>query len=402
MAATDQVTKRAVHLDVGRLRAETPGCANVVHFNHAGASLIPQPVLDVVIDHLQREAATGGYEAAHEAENRLEAVYDSIARLISAKPHEIAVVENATRAWDMAFYAIPFQPGDRILTSVAEYASNVLAFLQVAQRGVDVEVVPNDEYGQLSMTALATMLDHRVKLIAVSHMPTNGGLIQPAAAIGQLARAAGALYLLDACQTVGQLPVDVEEIDCDMLSATSRKYLRGPRGAGFLYVRESVIARLVPPFLDLHAARWVARDRYEIRPDARRFENWEANIAAKLGMGAAVDYALALGLDAIWDRVHRQAALLRYQLSHIPGVTVHDLGEHKGGIVTFTVADHPAPAVVAALRSQSINTNTSTIASTRYDMEDRDLAELVRASVHYITTDEECTRLAEAVSTLPK
>ncbi len=387
-------------MDIARLRAETPGCANVIHFNHAGASLIPRPVLDVVIDHLRREAPLGGYEAAPEAEDRIEAVYGSIARLIGAQPREVAVVENATRAWDMAFYAIPFQPGDRILTSVAEYASNVIAFLQIAERGVRVEVVPNDEHGQLSVAALANMLDDRVKLVAVSHMPTNGGLIQPAAAIGQLTREAGALYLLDACQTVGQMPVDVEQIGCDMLSATSRKYLRGPRGAGFLYVREAVIDRLVPPFLDLHAARWIARDRYEIRSDARRFENWEANLAAKLGMGAAVDHALTLGLDAIWDRVHCQAVLLRNRLSQIPGVTVHDLGQVKGGIVTFTVADHPAPDVAAALRSQSINTTTSTVASTRYDMEARGLTELVRASVHYITTDEECLRLADAITEL--
>lgn len=390
----------AVAMDVERLRAETPGCAAVAHFNHAGASLIPRPVLDVVMGHLQREAEIGAYEAADEAEGRLEAVYAAIAHLIGAKPHEIAVVENATRAWDMAFYAIPLQPGDRILTSIAEYASNVIAFLQVAERGVRVEVVPNDEHGQLSVAALANMFDARVKVIAVSHMPTNGGLVQPAAEIGRLAREAGVLYLLDACQTVGQMPVDVEEIGCDLLSATSRKYLRGPRGVGFLYARASVIERLTPPFLDLHAARWVGRDRYEIRPDARRFENWEANVAAKLGLGAAVDYALALGLDAIWEQVERLAALLRARLSRVPGVAIHDLGAVKGGIVTFTVDGQTASDVVAALHERAINTTTSTVFSARYDMEERGLTELVRASVHYITTDEEIDRLCAAVEDL--
>jgi len=391
---------RDLAAEMGRLRAETPGCAAVAHFNHAGASLMPRPVLEAVVGHLQRETMTGAYEAADEAEARLEAVYASIARLLGAVPDEIAIVENATRAWDMAFYAIPFQPGDRILTSVAEYASNVIALLQIAERGVSVEVVPNDEHGQLSVAALANMLDERVKLITVSHMPTNGGLVQPAAAIGRLAREAGALYLLDACQTAGQMPLAVDEIGCDILSATSRKYLRGPRGVGFLYVRRPLCERLVPPFLDLHAAHWVARDRYEIRTDARRFENWESNVAGTLGLGAAVDYALNLGLDAIWARVQERAATLRRRLASVPGVAVHDLGAVKGGIVTFTIAGIPADAVKRALREQAINVTTSTVSSTRFDLEARGIPELVRASVHYTTSDDEIARLCAAVADL--
>jgi cysteine desulfurase/selenocysteine lyase len=384
-------------LEVERLRAETPGCEHVAHFNHAGASLMPRVVLDTVVGFIQREAEIGGYEAADEAADRLEGVYGSIARLIGAAPEEIAVVENATRGWDMAFYAIPLRPSDRILTSMAEYASNVIAFLQVAERGVSVEVVPNDEFGQIDVDALARMLDERVRVIAVSHMPTNGGLVQPAAEVGRLARAAGAICILDACQTVGQLPINVEAIGCDVLSATSRKFLRGPRGVGFLYVRKGLIEDLVPPLIDLHAARWTERDRYELRSDAQRFENWESNVAGKLGMGVAIDYALDLGLDAIWARIVEQAARLRSRLSEIPGVRVRDLGEVKGGIVTFTVDGVAARDVARRLKSQSINVVTSSVFSTRYDMEARGLTEMVRASVHYLTTDEEIERLVSVV-----
>lgn len=391
---------RDLGLEVARLRAETPGCAEVAHFNHAGASLMPRPVLETVVRHLEREAVTGAYEAEDEAAERLAGVYASVARLIGAAPDEIAIVENATRAWDMAFYAIPFRSGDRILTSVSEYASNVIAFLQVAERGVRVEVVPNDEHGQLSVASLANMLDERVKLVAVSHMPTNGGLVQPAAAIGRLAREAGALYLLDACQTAGQVPLDVNEIGCDLLSATSRKYLRGPRGVGFLYVRRPWSERLTPPFLDLHAARWTAADRFEVRTDARRFENWESNVAAKLGCGAAVDYALVLGLDAIWARVQERAATLRHRLADVPGVTVRDLGAVKGGIVTFTVEGVAAADVQTTLRGQErpFNVTVSTVSSTRYDLEARGIPELVRASVHYLTADEEIERLCATIA----
>ena len=385
------------HAEIADLRAATPGCAAVTHFNHAGASLMPQVVLDATIGHLALEATRGGYEAADEAEPRLEAVYDSVARLINADRDEIALVESATRAWDMAFYAIPFQPGDRILTSAAEYASNVIAFLQVATRGVGVEVIPNDESGQVSISALESMMDDRVRVIAISHLPTNGGLVQPAAEIGRIARTGQALYLLDACQTAGQLPLDVRAIRCDVLSATSRKYLRGPRGVGFLYVRRELIRQLEPPMLDLRAARWVAAGRYEIRDDARRFESWETSAAGRLGFGAAVDYALDLGIDRIWEAVRANAGHLRDALTAIPGITVHDLGKVKGGIVTFQHESSAPDDIVSALAARRINTVSSSEFGARFDMEARGLTKLVRASVHYLTTDEEIDRLVAAI-----
>lgn len=383
--------------DVERLRASTPGCAEVIHFNHAGDSLSPRPVLDTVIGHIEREALIGGYEAADEASERLSNVYQSAARLINAAPAEIAVVENATRAWDMAFYSIPFRQGDRILTSVTEYGSNVIAYLQMAERGVSVEVVPNDESGQLSVAALGNMLDHRVRLVAVSHMPTNSGLIQPAEEIGELVQKTDALYLLDACQTAGQLPLDVEKIGCHFLSVTSRKYLRGPRGVGFLYVRQRVSDALIPPFLDMHAATWTGPDRYEIEPGARRFENWESNIAAKLGFGSAIDYALQIGLDPIAERVQAMADQLRARLRVVSGVTVQDEGCRKGGIVTFTAEGLTGAEIKAAFAARRINVSVSTVSSTRFDMEARGLDEVVRASVHYLTTSDEIETLMTAL-----
>jgi cysteine desulfurase/selenocysteine lyase len=386
-------------IDVDRLRAETPGCAEVAHFNNAGSSLPPQPVLDAVIDHLQLEARIGGYEAAAKAHDRLEAVYASIARLINAHPDEIALVENATRGWDMAFYALKFQPGDRILTGISEYASNVISYLQIARKtGAVVEAVPNDASGQVSVADLERMIDKKVKLISFTHVPTNGGLINPAAEIGSVAERHGIPFLLDACQSVGQLDIDVEAIGCTMLSATGRKYLRGPRGTGFLYVRRDWIERLEPPFLDLHAAEWVAPDRYEIRKDARRFENWESYVAGHLGLGAAADYALKVGMKAIEADLTAKAAQLRAGLAKLPGVEVQDIGMRKGGIVTFTKAGRSAGEIKAGLSARRINVSVSGASSTLFDMSARGLRELVRASVHYVNNTAELNRLIGAVA----
>jgi selenocysteine lyase/cysteine desulfurase len=386
-------------IDLDRLRADTPGCAEVAHFNNAGSSLPPKPVLDAVIDHLQLEARIGGYEAANQNHDRLEAVYASVAKLINARPDEIALVENATRGWDMAFYALKFQPGDRILTGIAEYASNVISYLQIAQKtGAVVEAVPNDASGQVSVADLERMIDRRVKLISFTHVPTNGGLVNPAAEIGAVAKKHGIPFLLDACQSVGQIDIDVAAIGCTMLSATGRKYLRGPRGTGFLYVRRDWIERLEPPFLDLHAAEWVAADRYEIRKDARRFENWESYVAGRLGLGAAADYALKIGMKAIEADLTAKAAQLREGLGRVPGVTVHDIGRKKGGIVTFTKAGRTAGEIKAALGKRRINTSVSGASSTLFDMSARGLRELVRASVHYVNSTSELDRLIAAVA----
>ncbi len=385
-------------IDLSRARQETPGCEQVLHFNNAGSALMPQPVLDAQIQHLQLESQIGGYESAAWASEAVGRVYSAAAELIGAKTEEIAIIENATRAWDMAFYSIPFEPGDRILTAMSEYASNYIAYLQIAQRvGAVVEVIPNDEHGQTSVDALRGMIDDRVKLISITHVPTNGGLVNPASAIGQVAREAGILYLVDACQSVGQLPVDVNALGCDMLSTTGRKYLRGPRGTGFLYVREEVLEGLEPVFLDLHAATWVAQDRYEIVDTARRFENWETNYAAKIGLGVAIDYALGWGIEEIWERVQPLAERLRGELSSIPGITVRDLGEVRCGIVTFEVKGQDSEAIKAALERQKINVTASRPPSTRLDMESRGIESLVRASVHYYNSEDEVSRFCEAL-----
>jgi cysteine desulfurase / selenocysteine lyase len=373
-----------------RARAETSACNDIIHFNNAGSSLMPTPVSDVLHDYLHKEERFGGYETAVLENEIIENYYEAAARLLNCNTDEIAYVENATRAWGMAFYSFQFQIGDRILTTISEYGSNVIAYNQQANRyGVEVVFVPNDEYGQIDVNALENMIDERAKLISMSHIPTGGGLVNPAKEVGRIAKAAGIPYLLDACQSIGQMPLDVNEIGCDILCGTGRKYLRGPRGTGLLYVRREMIAKLEPPMLDLQAATLLTPTSYKIRPDARRFENWEQYFAGKAALGKAIDYAGSWGLAAIRARIYGLAAVLRERLVEIDGVTITDEGVEKCGIVTFMADQLNANTVKKALADQGINVSTSSSSGSLVSFQQRGLSIVVRASLHYYNTIEE-------------
>lgn len=387
--------------DIQRARAETRACEEIIHFNNAGSSLMPIPVSDALHAYLQQEEHLGGYETATAQAAALDNFYTATATLLHCHPDEVAFVENATRAWDMAFYAFTFQPGDRILTTIAEYGSNVIAYLQQAKRyGVEVVFVPNDEHGQIDTAALANLIDHRVKLISISHIPTGGGLVNPAQQVGQLAKQAGIPYLLDACQAVGQLPLDVDEIGCDLLSGTGRKYLRGPRGTGLLYVRRAFIERLEPPLLDQHAATLLSPTSYTIRADAKRFENWEQYFAGKAALGVAIDYALGWGLEQIQARVYGLAAILRQKLAAIDGVRVTDEGVEQCGIVTFMATQLDATAIKTGMAAHRIHVTTPRGSGSLVSFQQRGLTELVRASLHYYNTEAEIDYFIEILQKL--
>jgi cysteine desulfurase / selenocysteine lyase len=401
MTAPDHVSEPLATRDVAAIRAATPGCAHRIHLDSAGASLMPQSVLDAVTGHLALEASVGGYEAKRRRADELADVYDACAALVGAEADEIALLENATRAWDAAFYALPLTAGDRILTGRAEYVSNALAFIQLARtRGVEVEVIEDDEHGQIDVAALRDAVDERTRLIALTHVPTNGGLVNPAAEVGAVAREAGVTYLLDACQAAGQLPLDVAELGCDVLSTTGRKFLRAPRGTGFLYVRRGLAERLEPPVVDVRSARWTAPDAYELAPGARRFETWEMSYANVLGLGAAVRTALDIGVDRTWAYVRPLAEDLRTRLRDDLGADVRDKGAVRGAIVTFTLDGVAPDALRALLEERGIGVSVSEPADALHDTVVRRLPQMVRASAHHFTTPDEIGRFVAAVGEL--
>jgi len=393
-------------MDVAALRADTPGCGNVVHLNNAGSALPPAIVTGAQVDHLRLEEAIGGYEAHARAADRIEGTRTSIAALLGCRPDQVALMESATSAWSRAFGAIAASrrlgPRDRILLSGSEYASNALSALQLARhQGVRVEFIPDAPDGTTDASALRDMLNADVAIIAVNHCPSQNGLVNDVAAIGDAIRAGGsqAWYLVDACQSAGQLPLSAAEIGADAITATGRKFLRGPRGTGFLAVSDRALAELEPFPIDLNGATWEPGG-YAVEPSARRFEQWEKSYAAILGLGAAVDYALGCGIDAIADRIDLLASRARSGLAQIDGVRVRDRGVRRSGIVTFDHVRIPAERLVTGIKAAGINVSLSTPEYSRIDFDHHQVTGLVRVSPHAYNTEDEIDTLLDSVSHL--
>ena len=390
-------------MDIESLRAETPGCSMGAHFNHSGSSLPTRATLAAITDHLQREALYGGMEAAAGVADAIDTARADAASLLGATPGEIAFTSSGSAAFGLVFAALPrFAAGDRVLVGRQEWGGNLATMRYAADRvGARVEEIPCREDGSVDPDALSALIDDRVRLISLTWLPANGGLINDAAAIGRVARAADVPYFIDAGQALGQIPVDVAAIGCDMLKGTCRKYLRGPRGTALLYVRSSFLERLEPRFLDVQSGPWV-NGAPAPRKDARLFETVEGSVALLLGLGSALKQAQSLGISAIRSRIRQLADGLRDRLTGIPGVTVRDLGKVRSGLVSFTVDGLSAPEVRSRLSRDRIAVGANGVPYTPLDMTARNLREIVRASVSYFNTEDEIERLVAAVASIAR
>jgi len=389
-------------IDIEKIRAETPGIEFSTHLLACGSSLMPNNVVDAITQHTQLEALMGGYEAEAKKADELNNIYDIVAKHIGANSYEIALMENSTVAWSHAFYALPLNSGSKILTSEAEYAANYVAFLQRAKRdNLIIDIVPSDESGTLDINALESMVDEEVGLIAISWIPTNGGLVNPAEKVGQIAKKYNIPYLLDACQAAGQMSIDVEKIGCDFLAATGRKFLRGPRGTGFLYIKDKWLSIIEPVMIDHFGAPWVSKNTYELRKDARRFETWENSYALRIGLGEAITYAEEIGIDLIHERVQLLARLNRKLLSEVKNVQVRDIGTEQCGIISFSIEEEKDPKkIVDQMSEAGFTIGLVDPESTLIDSVKRNLPTLLRMAPHYYNTEEEIEKAVKQISLL--
>lgn len=390
-------------MDIATLRADTPGCQTKVHFNNSGAALPPYPVLKAMQDYLTEEANCGGYETAAANATALNRFYMAAGKLLNAPAKNIAFTSSATNSFARALSCIPFKKGDVVIIANEDYASNQLQFLSLEERfGIELVRAHSLPEGGVDVDHMVSLIkEKQPRLVSLTHVPSNTGLIQPIAAIGKVCREYDIPYLVDACQSVGQLPLDVEEIGCDFLCGTMRKFLRGPRGAGLLYVSDRILHKpWYPLFLDMFAATWTDDDTFVTAPDAKRFQDWEQNYALMAGSYAAIHYANELGLENIAARNRYLGSILRPGLQSLPGVKLLDKGTELASIITMTAPVSDPQSLLTALRERNIHTTVSVTASALIDLRSKGVTWALRVAPHYYNTEEEIDILLDALESL--
>lgn len=381
------------------LRKSTPGWTDGLHLNHSGASLMSSSSLKAIQDHFSLESSLGPMDAALAVKDRIQTLREQTAQLLNAESNEIAFQSSASSAFGAVWASLqPLRPGDRILVTRQEWGGNLETYQRSAARtGAQVEELPSLPDGRLDMEAVEKVLDEKVRWLSLTWLPANSGMIHDAIALGRLARSFEVPFFIDAGQALGQLPIDVRVLGCDVLKSTARKHLRGPRGTAILYVRREFLEQLDPPWVDVYSAPWAKN----LRMDAGRFETSEQPIALLLGLLQAVDLALEIGVGSIAERVQGLAAQLRLRLSSTKGITIRD--EANGplsGLVSFTVEGMLAADVKLRLAEKKIRVGANGVPYTPLDMTARGLEGVVRASLSYLNELDDVERLATALESL--
>ncbi|MFB6454976.1 aminotransferase class V-fold PLP-dependent enzyme [Chitinophaga sp. Hz27] len=387
-------------MDLNTLRRDTPGCDHVIHLNNAGAALIPLPVLTAMQEYIKEEAEFGGYETAEKYAVALDSFYDLAAQLLQTHSRNIAFTTNSTDSYNKALSAVPFKEGDVVLLTENDYPANFISLINLEKRyGIKLVLVKNVADGEIDLEDLEDKIrTYHPKLVSITHIPTSSGLVQPAEAIGEITSRYDTLYLLDACQSLGQLPVTAAATKADFISGTTRKFLRGPRGAGLLYVSDRALDMGLEPLLPDGAGNvWTGPFTYTPGTDAKRFELWEKSRAIQMGSIAALKYLLDIGIENVSTRNQMLATELRLALQEVPGVKLQDRGKQLSSIITFTVAGKQEAGAKQFFRERGINIFTSLKSSAVIDFQEKGIDWVMRVSPHYYNDGEELTRFLEVL-----
>ena len=387
-------------MNIKQIRKDIPYYKNKIFLNSAGSSIMPKSVVQRIDYYLREEERFGGYKVVELNEGEISDFYSKTAKLINCKPHNIAFANSATDAYSKALSSIDFKKDDSIITTDDDYVSNHIQFISLKRRfGIKIIRIKTLENGGINITDFEELVKkHNPKLVSVTHIPTNSGLIQNIESIGEICHRHQILFLIDACQSIGQLSIDVKKIKCDFLTATGRKFLRGPRGTGFLFVSDRLLNDgYFPLMIDLRGARWTGIDKFEILESAKRFENWEIPYSLLVGLTEAINYANHIGLDYIESYNEKLMAHFRKNLSGIPGIRLFDIGLKICNILTFVKDGVSLKETKEKLDKNNVLFSISKKESAFIDFNKKEIDWAIRLSPHYFNTIEEIDKTVEII-----
>jgi len=392
--------------EVLQFRAETLGTKNVVHLNNAGSGLMPDIVTKAQLDHSSLESEIGGYEASDLRADIINDFYTQAALLFNCKASNIAFTASATDSYARALSSIRFKSGDVILTDKDDFVSNQIQFLLLVKRlNVNIIHINNALIGGVDLNDLREKLyRYQPKLLAITHIPTNSGLVQP---VNEIAKIYGEYsekysdktwYILDPYQSAGQMKLDIQKMKCDFLSVTCRKFLRGPRGTGALFVSDRALENgLEPMFIDMRGAKWKEKDQYEQQTTALRYEDWEFAYSTVVGSREAIKYCLAVGEEKIWQQVKLLSSFMRSKLEGGDGIRILDRGPELSSSVSFYIKDKQPGYIVNEMLKRKINVVAGYRSYGLIDFDEKGVNWVIRSSPHYYNSMNEIDHFIDAV-----
>lgn len=378
-------------IDVERVRSDTQVAQEVIYFNNARVSPYPRPAARAIRDFVEVEA-TGGWAELDATEIHRD-TRAALARLLNSTEDNTILTTSATHAFNLIVNGLDWGPDQNVVMSDLAYRSIAIALLHLEARlGVQLRVAPSDEL-LIDPETLLALVDDKTRLVVVPQLATFSGVIQPVTRLAELLAETGALFAVNGTQALGQIPVDVQAIGSDFFFATSRKWLRGPRGLGVLNVKPGLIPRLLPTTVGHTAALWTGPGEYEIVASPDRFHAGDHPFALMKGLSASADYAMGVGVESIFERNLELGSYAREALRSA-GIKIHDDVHGQTGNIPLQVGERDPDDVVDHLRAHGVAACVIYEENNLLALRRMGARSLVRLSISYFNTKEEIDRVS--------